>query len=47
MCVLVADFEHILRNYCLFVLCGSSGHFMKLSMYIGAFDGYFVVNIKS
>jgi len=25
-------FEHILRNYCLFVLCGSSEHFMKLSM---------------
>ena len=25
-------FEHMLRNYCLFVLCGSSEHFMKLSM---------------
>ena len=25
-------FEHVLRNYCLFVLCGSSEHFMKLSM---------------
>jgi len=25
-------FEQILRNYCLFVLCGSSEHFMKLSM---------------
>jgi len=26
------QFEHMLRNYCLFVLCGSSEHFMKLSM---------------
>jgi len=26
------DFVHMLRNYCLFVLCGSSEHFMKLSM---------------
>jgi len=26
------DFEHVLRNYCLFVLCGSSEHFMRLSM---------------
>ena len=25
-------FEHMLRNYSLFVLCGSSEHFMKLSM---------------
>jgi len=25
-------FEHMLRNYCLIVLCGSSEHFMKLSM---------------
>jgi len=25
-------FEHMLRNYCSFVLCGSSEHFMKLSM---------------
>jgi len=25
-------FEHMLRNYCLFVFCGSSEHFMKLSM---------------
>jgi len=25
-------FEHMLRNYCLFVLYGSSEHFMKLSM---------------
>jgi len=25
-------FEHMPRNYCLFVLCGSSEHFMKLSM---------------
>jgi len=25
-------FEHMLQNYCLFVLCGSSEHFMKLSM---------------
>jgi len=25
-------FEHMLRNYCLFVLCGSSEHFVKLSM---------------
>jgi len=24
-------FEHMLRNYCLFVLCGSSEHFVKLS----------------
>jgi len=25
-------FEHMLRNYCLFVLCSSSEHFVKLSM---------------
>jgi len=25
-------FENMLRNYCLFVLCGSSEDFMKLSM---------------
>ena len=25
-------FEHMLQNYCLFVLCGSSEHFMKLPM---------------
>jgi len=25
-------FEHILRNYCLFILRGSSEHFMKLSV---------------
>jgi len=25
-------FEHMPQNYCLFVLCGSSEHFMKLSM---------------
>jgi len=25
-------FEHMLRNHCLFVLCGSSEHFAKLSM---------------
>jgi len=25
-------FEHMLRNYCSFVLCGSSEHFLKLSM---------------
>jgi len=25
-------FEHMLRNYCLFVLCGSSEDFVKLSM---------------
>jgi len=25
-------FEHMLQNYCLFVLYGSSEHFMKLSM---------------
>jgi len=25
-------FEHMLWNYCLFVSCGSSEHFMKLSM---------------
>ena len=25
-------FEHVLQKYCLFVLCGSSEHFMKLSM---------------
>ena len=25
-------FEQMLQNYCLFVLCGSSEHFMKLSM---------------
>jgi len=25
-------FEHMLRNHCLFVLCGSSEPFMKLSM---------------
>ena len=23
-------FEHMLRNYCLFVLCGSSEHFTQL-----------------
>jgi len=40
-------FENMLRNYCLFVLCGSSEHFMKLSMQFGACDGYFVVNVKS
>ena len=28
--------EHILRNYCLFVVCDSSVHFMKLSMEFGA-----------
>jgi len=38
--------EHMLQNYCLFVLCGSSEHFMKLSMSFGAFDSYFVVNVK-
>ena len=26
------NFEHMLRNYCLFALCGSSEHFMKLSI---------------
>ena len=33
-CVRAGDghFKHMLRNYCLFVLCGSSEHFMKLSM---------------
>jgi len=25
-------FEHMLRSYCLFVLCSSSEHFVKLSM---------------
>jgi len=25
-------FEHMLWNYCSFVLCGSSEHFMKLSV---------------
>ena len=25
-------FEHMLRNYCLFVLCASSKHFMTLSL---------------
>jgi len=25
-------FEHVLQNYCLFVLCCSSEHFVKLSM---------------
>jgi len=25
-------FEHMLRNYCLFVLCASSEHFVKLSI---------------
>jgi len=25
-------FEHMLRNYCIFVLCASSEHFVKLSM---------------
>jgi len=35
ICVLVADTLNIhcmLRNYCLFVLCASSEHFVKLSM---------------
>jgi len=40
-------FEHMLQNYCLLVLYGSSERFMKLSMQFGAFDGYFVVNVKS
>jgi len=40
-------FEHMPQYYCLFVLCDSSEHFMKLSMLFGAFDGYFVVNVKS
>jgi len=40
-------FEHMLQNYCLFVLRGSSEYFMKLSMQFGAFDGYFVANDKS
>jgi len=34
-CVHVGDGhseEHMLWNYCSFVLCGSSEHFMKLSM---------------
>jgi len=39
-------FEHMLRNYCLFVLCGSSEHLVKLLMYFGTFYGYFVVNVK-
>jgi len=26
------QFEHMLRSYCLFVLCASSEHFVKLSM---------------
>jgi len=26
------QFEHMLQSYCLFVLCGSLEHFMKLSM---------------
>jgi len=26
------NFEHMLQDYCLFVLCGSSEQFMKLSM---------------
>jgi len=25
-------FEHMLWNYCLFALCGSSEHFVKLSL---------------
>jgi len=25
-------FEHMLRNYCLFVLCGLSDHFVKLNI---------------
>ena len=40
-------FEHMLQNYCFFVLCGSSEHFMKMSMKFGAFDGYSVVSVKS
>jgi len=35
VCVLSASgghFEHILQKYCLFVLYGSSEHFMKLSV---------------
>jgi len=33
-CVRAGDehFEHMLRNYCFFVLCGSSEHFLKLSL---------------
>jgi len=40
-------FEHMLQKYCVFVLCGSSEHFMKMSMKFGAFDGYSVVSVKS
>ena len=40
-------FEHVLWNCCSLVLCGSSEHFMKRSILFGAFDGYFVVNVKS
>jgi len=29
-------FQHMLRNYCLFVLCGSSEHFMKLTPRAGS-----------
>jgi len=36
-------FEHMLWNNCLFVLCGSSEHFVKLLMQFCAFYGYFVV----
>jgi len=32
MCAGGRHFEHMLQNYCFFVLCGSSERFMKLSM---------------
>jgi len=32
MCAGGGHFEHMLRNYCLFVLCALSEHFVKLSM---------------
>jgi len=45
MCMLVADTSNTCSeiNY---HLCGSSEHFLKLSVQFDAFNGYFVVNFK-
>jgi len=47
VCMLVAETFNTCCKILLILLCGSSEHFLKLSLQFGAFDGDFVVNVKS
>jgi len=39
--------HHAVKLLFIGIICGSSEHFTKLSMQFVAFDGYYVVNVKS